>query len=227
MSTSQPEPITVDIWSDIACPWCYIGKRKLEDALRRFDELPEAVPVKVEYHSFELAPDTPVDFDGTEVDFLVRHKRMSEADVRHMLATVTRIARSVGLEYDFDAVKHTNTLKAHQLLHHAKAHGRQLEAKERLLRAYFVEGRHLGRIDELAQLAAEIGLDPDGARQALHADRYLPAVRADQDRATRLGIRGVPFHVIDGRFGLSGAQRPETFLDALRRAVTEREAVRG
>lgn len=216
------EPIKIDIWSDIACPWCYIGKRKLEDAISRFEALPEGAPVEIEYHSYELAPDTPVDFEGSEVDFLVGHKRLPETQVKEMLGTVTTVARSVGLEYDFAALQHTNTVKAHELLHYAKEHGKQLEAKERLLRAYFVEGRHIGHVDELAQLAAEIGLDPQDARRALDADEHRAAVRADQERAARLGINAVPFFVIDGRYGVSGAQRPETFLDALRQAAAHK-----
>ncbi|HEY9555424.1 MAG TPA: DsbA family oxidoreductase [Acidimicrobiales bacterium] len=216
------ESIKIDIWSDIACPWCYIGKRKLEDAIGRFEALPEAAPVEIEYHSFELAPDTPVDFEGSEVDFLVGHKRLPEAQVKEMLGSVTSVARSVGLEYDFSALQHTNTVKAHELLHYAKEHGKQLQAKERLLRAYFIEGRHIGHVDELAQLAAEIGLDPQDVRRSLDEDEHRPAVRADQELAARLGINAVPFFVIDGRYGVSGAQRPETFLDALRQAAAHK-----
>lgn len=216
--------VKIDIWSDVACPWCYIGKRRLEDAIERFARRPEAVPVEVEYHSFQLAPDTPVDFEGSEVDFLVRHKGIDEAQVREMLATVTQIARSVGLEYDFDSLQHTNTGKAHQLLHLAKAHGVQREAKERLLRAYFVEGRHVGRTESLAELAAEIGLDAEEVARSLDADEHLPAVRADEQRARELGIRGVPFYVIDGRYAVSGARQPETFLEVLERVVAERDS---
>ena len=216
------ESIKVDIWSDIACPWCYIGKRKLEDAIGRFKKSPEAALVEIEYHSFELAPDTPVDFEGSEIDFLVGHKRLPEQQVKEMLGTVTTVARSVGLDYDFEALQHTNTVKAHELLHYAKEHGKQLEAKERLLRAYFVEGRHIGHVDELAQLAAEIGLDPEDVSRSLDADEHRAAVRADQELAARLGINAVPFFVIDGRYGISGAQRPETFLDALRQAAAHK-----
>jgi predicted DsbA family dithiol-disulfide isomerase len=209
--------IKVDVWSDIACPWCYIGKRKFEAGVEGFD-------VEVEYHSFELAPDTPVDFQGSEIDFLVAHKGMPEAQVRPMLDQVGGIAAEVGLDYDFDALQHTNTIKAHQLLHFAKAHGRQLEMKERLLRAYFVEGRHIGRPADLADLAAEIGLDREAALRALEADEYLGDVHADQDQAMRYGIRGVPFFVIDGTYGISGAQSPETFLRALRTAYADEDA---
>lgn len=210
--------IKVDVWSDIACPWCYIGKRKFEAGAEGFD-------VEVEYHSFELAPDTPVDFEGSEIDFLVAHKGMPAAQVEPMLAQVKGIAAEVGLDYDFDALQHTNTVKAHQLLHYAKAHGKQIELKERLLSAYFVEGRHVGRAEDLADLAADVGLDRADALRALEANEYVDAVRADQEQAMRYGIRGVPFFVIDGKYGVSGAQAPETFAAALKQVQDERAGV--
>jgi predicted DsbA family dithiol-disulfide isomerase len=211
--------IKVDVWSDIACPWCYIGKRKFEAGVEAFDG-----EVEVTYHSFELAPDTPVDFQGSEIDFLVQHKGMSAAQVKPMLDRVAGIAHEVGLEYDFDALQHTNTIKAHQLIHYAKAHGKQLEATERLLKAYFVEGRHVGRESDLADLAAEIGLDREDAKRALENDEYLNAVRADQQQAIEYGIRGVPFFVVDGKYGVSGAQSPETFTQVLNRVSEEKIA---
>ena len=218
------EPVKIDIWSDIACPWCYIGKRRLEAGIAAYAQTAGSVPVEIEYHSFELAPDTPVDFEGSEVDFLIRHKRMSREQVRAMLDRVTQVAAGEGLDYDFHAVRHTNTVKAHQLLHYAKAHGRQLETKEQLLRAYFVEGRHVGRAEDLAELAAEIGLDRDDVLRSLHEDEYLAAVRADGRAAMEYGIQAVPFFVIDGRYGVSGAQRAETFTQALTQAGLDREA---
>jgi predicted DsbA family dithiol-disulfide isomerase len=204
------EAIKVDIWSDIACPWCYIGKRKFENGAAAFGG-----EVEVEYHSYELAPDTPVDFDGSEVDYLAGRKGMAKEQVTQLLARVTGIADSVGLHYDYDAVKHTNTVKAHQLIHYAKAHGHQLEMKERLLKAYFVEGRHVGRDADLADLAAEIGLDRADVLRSLAANEYLADVHADQAQAAAYGIQGVPFFVIDGKYGISGAQDPETFANAL------------
>jgi predicted DsbA family dithiol-disulfide isomerase len=212
--------IKVDVWSDIACPWCYIGKRKFEAGVEAFGG-----EVEVEYHSFELAPDTPVDFAGSEIDFLVKHKGMSAAQVRPMLDRVAGIAAEVGLDYDFDALQHTRTVKAHQLLHYAKHHGKQLEATERLLRAYFVEGRHVGRDEDLADLAAEIGLDRAEALRSLEADEYLDDVRADQDQAVRFGIQGVPFYVVDGKYGVSGAQSAETFAGVLAKVSDERAGV--
>ncbi|MBS1847251.1 MAG: DsbA family oxidoreductase [Actinobacteria bacterium] len=217
-------PITIDIWSDIACPWCYIGKRRLESALETFGRNAANPPVTVTYHSFELSPETPVDFAGSEVDFLVEHKHISPERARAMLDQVTGIAQSVGLDYDFDAMAHTNTVKAHQLLHLAKAHGLQRETKERLLRAYFVEGRHVGRVADLAELGAEVGLDADEITRVLEGDELVSAVRDDQREAQRLGITGVPFHVIDGRYGVSGAQDPATFVQVLEQVVADRAA---
>ena len=208
-------PLKIDIWSDIACPWCYIGKRRLEAGLDAFRARPGAVPVEIEYHSFQLAPDTPAEFEGSAIDYLVQRKRVPTSTAQDMVANVTRFARSVGLHYDYDALRPTNTGKAHQLLHHAKANGRQEAMKERLLRGYFVEGRHLGRVEELADLAADVGLDRDDVTRALAEGTYVDAVHADRQLAARLGIAGVPFYVIDGRHGISGAQRPQVFTDVL------------
>ncbi|WP_439030188.1 DsbA family oxidoreductase [Gordonia terrae] len=211
-------PIAVDIWSDIACPWCYIGKRKFEAGLAAFAGRDD---VEVTYHSFELAPDTPVDFDGSEVDFLVRHKGMPAQQVEGMLEQVRGLAAEVGLDYDFDILQHTKTLQAHEALHFAKARGRQLDLMERLFKAYFEEGRHLGRRDELADLAVEIGLDRDEVIAALDSGEYAPAVTADIDQARAYGINGVPFFVINGKYGVSGAQAPETFTQALEKVRAE------
>jgi predicted DsbA family dithiol-disulfide isomerase len=219
------EPIKIDIWSDIACPWCYIGKRKFEAGSGLFAGAGEGRSVEVEYHSFELSPDTPVDFQGSEVDFLAGHKGLPPAQVEQMIGRVTEIASSVGLDYDYDNLKHTNTVKAHELLHFAKAHGRQLELAERLFRAYFVEGRHVGRTADLADLAAEVGLDRAEALEALESSRYLDDVRADQATAAEYGINGVPFFVIDGRYGVSGAQDAGTFAQVLEQVWSERAAV--
>ncbi|TXL63022.1 DsbA family oxidoreductase [Aeromicrobium terrae] len=205
--------LKVDIWSDIACPWCYVGKRRFESAVEEFEG-----DVEVEYHSFELAPDTPVDFEGSESDFLALHKRVPRPQAEQMLAQMTQLAETVGLHYDYDALQHTNTRLAHQALHLAKAHGKQVELKERLLKAYFEEGRHVGRVEDLADLAAEVGLDRELVVDALTDGTYAAAVDADIAQAWEYGIGGVPFFVLDGRFGVSGAQEPEVFLRALRKA---------
>lgn len=220
--TSTAQPIKVDIWSDVACPWCYIGKRKFETGAAAFIGSDEAKAVEMEYHSYELSPDTPVDFDGSAIDYLAGHKGMSADQAESMLEHVTSIAKQVGLDYDFDALKHTNTVKAHQLIHYAKAHGKQLEAKERLLRAYFIEGKHIGRIEDLADLGSELGFDSADVVRSLTADEYLSGVRADQVLAQEYGIQGVPFFVIDGKYGVSGAQESAAFAEVLETVWDER-----
>lgn len=211
------EAIKVDIWSDVQCPWCYIGKRKFEAGAEAFGG-----EVEVEYHSFELAPDTPVDFDGTPVDYLSQRKGMPVEQVTEMLARVTGIAASVGLDYDYDHVHQTNTVKAHELIHYAKSKGRQLDMKERLLKAYFIDGRHVGRIEDLADLAAEIGFDRDDVVRALETNEFLAAVKDDVALANEYGIQGVPFFVIDGKYGVSGAQDAQTFANVLTQVRDER-----
>jgi len=214
-------PIKIDIWSDIACPWCYIGKRHLEAGLAALGD--DAPAVEIEYHSFELAPDTPVDFEGSEIDFLATHKGLPAERVQQMLQHVTGVAANAGLDYDFDALKHTKTLKAHELLHFAKEQGLQLELSERLFRAYFTEGRHVGRIDELLELGAEVGLDADAAGDALESGRYAADVQADITQAGAYGINGVPFFVFEGKYGVSGAQPAEVFTQVLTQVAEERE----
>ena len=223
--TGVSESIKIDIWSDIACPWCYIGKRRFESGAGLFSGAGDGHAVEVEYHSFELSPDTPVDFEGSEVDFLARHKGMPPAQVEQMIAHVGSVASSVGLDYDFENLKHTNTVKAHELLHFAKAHGKQLEVAELLFKAYFVEGRHVGRAADLADIAAEAGLPRAEALAALESEEFLSDVRADQRAAAEFGINGVPFFVIDGKYGVSGAQEAATFAQVLEQVWSEREAV--
>jgi len=219
------DAIKIDVWSDIACPWCYIGKRNLESGLAAASTDDDAPVVEVVFHSYELAPDTPVDFDGGETDYLAHHKGIPAEQAREMLDRVTGVAADAGLEYRFDRLKHTNTVKAHQLLHFAKAEGKQPELTERLMSAYFTEGRHLGRDDELVALAADAGLDPEAARDALVSERYLDDVRADQAQAQAYGINGVPFFVIDGKYGVSGAQPAEAFAQIARQVWEERRQV--
>lgn len=214
--------IKVDVWSDIACPWCYIGKRKFEKGAAEFAAGGEDRTVTVEFHSFELSPDTPVDFEGSGADYLAEHKGMEHAQVDRMLEHVTGVAQSVGLDYDFDTLQHTNTVKAHELLHYAKAHGKQLEVTERLMSAYFTEGRHIGRIEDLADLASEVGLDRGDVLRALEAGQYLEAVRTDERQAEELGVRGVPFFVIDRQYGVSGAQDADTFAQVLEQVWAKR-----
>ncbi len=210
------QPIKVDIWSDIQCPWCYIGKRKFEAAVAA-----AGADVEVEYHSFELAPDTPVDFAGTPLDYLSERKGIAPEQAQTMIDRVVGIAAAVDLDYHYETIHQTNTVLAHELLHLAKAHGRQAELKERLLAAYFVEGRHVGRVEDLADLAAEVGLDRDEVVAALTDHRYLADVKADVAQAAAYGINGVPFFVFDSRYGVSGAQETATFVQVLEQVRAE------
>ncbi len=209
--------VKVDIWSDVACPWCFVGKRRFEKAVADFVDA--GGQVDVEYHSYELSPGTPAEVEGHHADHLAQHLGRSVAEARQMLAQMTELAATEGLSYDYDALQSTNTRLAHQALHLAKAHGLQAELKERLLAAYFEQGRHVGRVEDLADVAAEIGLDRDEVVAALTDGTYAADVDADIAQAVAYGIGGVPFYVFDGRFGVSGAQSPEVFRSALDKAT--------
>ncbi|WP_460718903.1 DsbA family oxidoreductase [Microbacterium aureliae] len=219
------DKIRIDVWSDIACPWCYIGKRNLEQGLAAAAAEGDLPEVEVVYRSFELSPDTPEDFEGDESDYLVQHKGISREQAGAMLERVTAVAAEAGLGYRVDLLQHTNTVRAHELLHYAKSRGRQHEMAERLMAAYFTEGRHVGRVDDLVTLAAESGLDADEARHALEQGRFREAVSADQAQARAWGITGVPFFVIDETYGVSGARPAAAFAQIVRQVAAERVAV--
>ena len=209
----------IEVWSDVACPWCYIGKRRLAEGVRRYRAAGGEVDVEVEYRSFELSPDLPVDFSGSVIDYLSGLRGIPEPQVHEMISNVTALANAEGIDADFHAVQQTRTLKAHELLHLAKAHGLQEPMKERLLSAYFVEGLHVGDVDTLVDLGVEVGLAADDIRAALAQGTYAADVQADIDQARAYGINGVPFFVIDGRYGISGAQSADTFAQALAQAA--------
>jgi len=219
MSETSRSPVKVDIWSDVQCPWCYIGKRRFENAVAA-----SGVDVEVEYHSFELSPDTPIGYDGTPADYLMQRRGLARPQVEQMLARVTELAAEEGLAYDFDHTHQTNTVKAHELLHYAKARGRQAEMKEALLKAYFIDGGHVGRVADLADLAASLGFDRDDVVRSLESQEHLPAVKADVRQAGALGIQGVPFFVFDGTYGVSGAQTSGTFAEVLTQVAAEENA---
>lgn len=213
------EPLAVDVWSDVICPWCYLGKHRFAEGVRLYQEAGGERPVVVEFHSFELSPDTPVDFEGGVVDYLSRHKGIPTAQAQQMQDQMTALGASEGVAYDFAIAKHANTRRAHEVLHLAKAHGRQDAMVERLFRAYFTEGRHVGRIDDLVDLATDVGLDEREVRTALAKSTYAPAVTADLEQARAYGISAVPFFVLDGRYGVAGAQTPEVIAQVLAEAA--------
>ncbi|MFP4600428.1 MAG: DsbA family protein [Persicimonas sp.] len=202
----------IEIWSDIVCPWCYIGKRRLESALAEFDE-----DVELEWKSFELDRSAPKKADGPLDEALAKKYGMSLEKARQMMAQMTDTAAQEGLEFDFASAQGGNTFDAHRLLHLAKAKGLQAELKERLMSAYMVEGRPISEPDELVELAAEVGLDADEARRVLDGGAFEDAVRRDEAEARQVGVRGVPFFLIDEEIGIPGAQPAETLLDVLQR----------
>ena len=214
----------VEIWSDVVCPWCYIGKRRFEAALARFAHRDEVV---VEWKSFELDPGatSSAAAEGADAsgyaDRLAAKYGTTRAEAQKMLDSMTAAAAAEGLDFRFDRAVAANTFDAHQLIHLAAAHGRQDEAKERLLRAYFTEGEAVGDREVLVRLGAEIGLDAEETREALEQQRHAAQVRDDEGEATALGIRGVPFFVLDRTYGVSGAQPAEQLLEVLQRAWSE------
>ncbi|MDD2869718.1 DsbA family oxidoreductase [Neomegalonema sp.] len=211
----------IDVWSDVACPWCYLGKRRLEAALARFAENPGAPKVEVEYHSFQLAPDLPPDHSGDHDAYLSARYGWTPEQLAASNERLESLGAPLGIVYDFARNRIVNTHKAHELLHFAKAKGLQAEVKEALLRRHFSEGGHVGRIEELVGIAAEVGLNPEEARAALEASTCAAAVEADKALATRYGISGVPFFVFEQKYALSGAQEIETFLEVLEKLAGE------
>ncbi len=205
----------VEIWSDVVCPWCYVGKRQFEEALGRFGH---ADDVTVSWRSFELDPSSPPEVGMSMDRILERKYGMSAEQARAANEKMTAMAAGVGLEYHLDRVRAGNTFDAHRLIHLADAHGLGGAMKERLLAAYFTEGLSLGDHATLTELATEVGLDPVETSEMLAGASFAAEVRADEARATALGATGVPFFVIDETYGVAGAQGADALLAALERA---------
>ena len=213
----------IEIWSDIACPWCYIGRRRFEKALAQFEHRDA---VEVVWRSFQLDPNAPEAYPGSAIDSLAESKGISRAESQQMHDYVTQLAAQEGLDYHFDHVRPANSFDAHRLLHFALERGKQSEMKERIQKAYFTEGLVISDMDTLVKLAAEVGLDADETRRVLaEPSAYADKVKADIRKAQMYGINGVPFFVLDSRYGVSGAQPPEVFIQALERAWEDRETV--
>ncbi len=215
----------VEIWSDVVCPWCHIGKRRFEAALERF---PHRDSVEVEWKSFELDPgavSAPAGQPAGATEYaerLAAKYGTSLLGAQQMTDTMTVQAAAEGLDFRFDRAVRANTFDAHQVIHLAGLRGIQDAVKERLLRAYFTEGEAVGDRQTLVRLAGEAGLDPDEVRAALEEQRHAGDVRADEAEAAALGISGVPFFVVDRKYGVSGAQPAEALLSVLERAWAER-----
>ena len=211
----------VEVWSDVACPWCCIGRAHLQAALARFAH---AAEVDVVWRSFELDPTAPPVRPESLTELLAATYGVGPHEVEAMVEDVRERAASLGLDFRFDTVRSGSTFDAHRVLHLARTLGRQNEVKGRLFRAHFTEGAALGDRDTLGALAVEAGLPADAVADVLAGDRFADAVRADEEQARALQVTGVPFFVVDRRYGVAGAQPPEHLLAALQRAWDERAA---
>jgi len=208
--------VNLEIWSDVACPFCFIGKRHLEQALESF---PHADAVDVSWRSFQLAPDMPREVPGTQLEHLARKYRLTPDQAREAQQQVIAMAAESGLELDLDRVRLVNTFDAHRLLQYAGDLDRAGALADRLFTAYFADGASLADHGTLTRLAVSAGLEHDAAAAVLaDPDAYADAVRADGATAQQFGLRGVPAFILDRRLGLTGAQPPEVILQGLQRA---------
>ena len=202
----------IEIWSDIACPWCYIGKRRFETALAEFEHRDD---VRVTWRSFELDPAAPAEREGDRAERLAEKYGMTVEQAREMGRQMTETAAAEGLDFRFDIQRSGTTFDGHRVIHLAGEHGLGDAMKERLLRAYFTEGELMSDHDTLIRLATEVGLDADETRAMLASDRFAAEVRDDERTATQFGISAVPTFVVDRAIGASGAHPPEAMLQLL------------
>jgi predicted DsbA family dithiol-disulfide isomerase len=214
--------VDVEIWSDIACPWCYVGKRRFEAALAQFEH---ADDVSVSWRSFELDPSAPVEREGDNAARIARKYGITVERAREMQQHLVDQAAAEGLDFRFDIVRSGATFDGHRIIHLAAEHGLGDAMKERLMRAYFTEGTLVGDHDSLVALGVEVGLPEDEIRVLLAGDRFAEEVRDDERTATELGINAVPTFVVDRARGVSGAQSPEVLLNLLRTGWENRPQV--
>ena len=208
----------VEIWSDIVCPFCYIGKRKFENALNAFGNKEQ---VEIIWHSFQLDPDM-IPVQGQSVDqYLADRKGVSLKEGKEMNEYMSSIAKEVGLEYNFNKAIISNTMNAHRLLHLAKKEGVQNDVKEKLFAAYYTNGKDVGDTETLIQIGESGGLKGDEIRELLQSNEYIKEVRIDQFRGEQLGVQGVPFFVFNNKYAVSGAQTSEVFSNVLEKVWEE------
>ena len=217
MNNTQSKML-VEIWSDVMCPFCYIGKRRFEQALAEF---PERDQIRIVWKSFQLSPDMKTDTSKNINQFLSEHKGISLKEAQRLNSQVTQMAAREGLVYDFDKAVVANSFHAHRFTHFAKQYNKQPEAEEILFRAYFTEGKNIDDYSTLVLLGKEIGLDEAEVRSALESNAFSAEVVSDIEEAEMLGLQGVPFFVFNRRYAVSGAQDPKVFLDTLEKAFEE------
>lgn len=202
----------IEVWSDFVCPFCYIGKRKLEIALNKFEYRDE---VEINFKSFELNPTSKKKVDGSMHEIIAKKYGITVEQAKASNEQIILQAKKVGLNYNFDDIIPTNTFDAHRLTHYAKAEGKMTEMSERLFKAYLTEALNISDYKVLANLASEVGLNGNEALKVLESDKYKAEVREDEKTASRYGISGVPYFVFNNKFAVSGAQPPEVFLETL------------
>jgi predicted DsbA family dithiol-disulfide isomerase len=207
--------LTVDVWSDVVCPWCYVGKRRLEAALARF---PHRDDVELVWRAFELDPGAPRIRELSPVEHLSRKYGRTKAQALALMGQLATTAAADGLDLHLETARSGNTFDAHRVLHLAAERGVQDAVKERFFRGYMTEGEPIGEPEVLVRLAAEAGLDASEVNAVLGSDRYASEVREEEEVARRLGISGVPFFVLAGQIGVSGAQPAEVLRGALQKA---------
>jgi predicted DsbA family dithiol-disulfide isomerase len=210
----------VEVWSDIMCPFCYIGKRNYEMALKQFQNKDH---VEIEWHSFQLDPTIPVNNEKKEnvYQYLAEKKGMSYEYSKKLHEKLIQTAKIAGLEYNFDKAIVANSFDAHKMIQFAKTKGLGDAAEERLFRAYFTEGMDFGETDTLVSLGKDIGLKENEVRDALKSDDYVHSVEQDIQEANDIGVGGVPFFVFNRKYAISGAQPPEYFLQTLQKSFGE------
>ena len=205
----------VHIWSDVRCPFCYIGKRKFEHALAKF---PYRDEVKVIWHSFQLDPELTTDPKTNAYDHLAKAKRITREQTIEMHNRVEGIGRAVGIDFRFEKLVVANSFKGHRLIQMAKTLGLADEVEEALFKAHFIEGMNIDDVHTLETIGSRIGIDKTAVTEMLASDEYTAEVKSDEDTARSLGIRGVPFFIFNDTLAVSGAQDPDVFLQALSRA---------
>ena len=205
----------IEIWSDVVCPWCYVGKRHLEQALDRFAHRDS---VEIVWRAYELDPNAPPERSGSYPERIARKYGISEAQARSSIQRIVDAGAEAGIDFRFDDLRAGNTLDAHRLLHFAASQGLQNELKERLLFATFTEGHPIGDRETLVKLAADVGLAESDTRRVLNSGEFGREVREEEAEAMEMGATGVPYFVFDRRFAVPGAQAPETLLQVLERA---------
>jgi predicted DsbA family dithiol-disulfide isomerase len=210
----------IKVWSDVVCPFCYIGKRRLEEALAKF---PHSEEVKVEYRSFELNPDAKIDYEEDNIELLAKKYGTSKEQIIAMNKQLTEQAKEVSLTYHLDKIKPTNTFDAHRLIHFSKQIGKENEMVERLFKAYFTDLKHVANMNTLIELAADVGLDQNEVKLLLNSDQFKSEVLEHEQHAQQIGVTGVPFYVINRKYSISGAQPSEVFLEVMEKVWQEEQ----